>query len=35
MVNSDRRKRRVGSALIPLTVLSLLAAVPLGMNAFA
>ena len=35
MVNFDWRKRRVGSALIPLTVLSLLAAVPLGVNAVA
>jgi hypothetical protein len=35
MVNFDWRKRRVGSALLPLTVLSLLGAVPLGMNAFA
>ena len=35
MVNFDWRKRRVGSALIPLTVLCLLGAVPLGVNAFA
>jgi len=35
MSNFDWRKRRVGSALVPLTVLSLLAAVPLSVNAFA
>ncbi len=35
MINFDWRKRRVTSVVIPLTVLSLLSAVPLGVNAFA
>ena len=35
MINIDWRKRRVTSLVIPLTALSLLAAVPLSVNAFA
>ena len=35
MINFDWRKRRVTSVVIPLTALSMLAAVPVGVNAFA
>jgi len=35
MHNFDRRKRRVAAVVIPATVLALLAALPLSMNAFA
>src|SRR5665647_3729249 len=35
MFKFDWRKRRVASVVVPLTVLSLLAAVPLGANAVA
>ncbi|HEY8621331.1 MAG TPA: hypothetical protein VIM01_14770 [Dermatophilaceae bacterium] len=35
MLNFDWRKRRAASVLVPLTVLSLLAAVPMSVNAVA
>ena len=35
MINFDWRKRRVTSVVIPLTALSMLAAVPVGVNVFA
>ena len=35
MLNFDWRKRRVAAIVIPMTALSLLAAVPLSVNAFA
>jgi len=35
MLNFDWRKRRAASVLVPLTVLSLLGAVPYGINSFA
>jgi hypothetical protein len=35
MIKLDWRKRRVTSVVIPVAALSMLAAVPVGVNAFA